>query len=347
MNITADNHFLPQAYLKNWSADGTRVWMYRTLVSHARVPEWELRPARGLGLQRHLYTSVSSGAESDSFERWIADTIETPAASALKKAVSGRPLTSDDWKRLTLYVAALDQRTPTSYLEHMARWERDTPAVMQRVMKRVERELRRAGGQQRLLRAPTPDPPRHHPLPLRVHVDRRITESQSAVKAELTLGRELWLHTMHHLLTNTAHVLNEHQWGIAHPAPGLEWFTSDHPVLRLNFNSDQEYDFQGGWGSRGTEILIPLSPTHMMFTQVGKSVPDEFTFTEQQTRTLQRFLAERAHRSVFAARPIRRVAWFHPRRVDANAFAAERRAWELWHTEHSAVAGDATEGHGS
>ena len=40
--ITHDNHYVPQFYLRNWSTDGLRVFTYRLLASHPNVPLWEL-----------------------------------------------------------------------------------------------------------------------------------------------------------------------------------------------------------------------------------------------------------------------------------------------------------------
>jgi hypothetical protein len=106
-------------------------------------------------------------------------------------------------------------------------------------------------------------------------------------------------------------------------------------VLRLNYYYEQgTYDFKGGWGSQGTDLILPLSPRHLLYTQVGAEAPDRFTFSNEMTSTIQRFLAERAHRWVFARRPTETVARFRPRRIDAAAVAAEKAAWQRWHNDH-------------
>ena len=43
-----------------------------------------------------------------------------------------------------------------------------------------------------------------------------------------------------------------------------------HPVLRLNYYKPGQYDFRGGWGNPGSEVLMPLSPRHLLYVQVGK-----------------------------------------------------------------------------
>ena len=76
--ITHDNHFVPQLYLKQWSDDGIHIWAYRILVSHENVPEWDYRPISGVAYQRDLYTSYDNGQEVDDFEKWLETEFENP-----------------------------------------------------------------------------------------------------------------------------------------------------------------------------------------------------------------------------------------------------------------------------
>lgn len=38
--ITHNNHYVPQFYLKNWSQDGNSIFVYNLLVSDSRIPYW-------------------------------------------------------------------------------------------------------------------------------------------------------------------------------------------------------------------------------------------------------------------------------------------------------------------
>jgi hypothetical protein len=42
--------------------------------------------------------------------------------------------------------------------------------------------------------------------------------------------------------------------------------------IPLNYYARGRYDFKGGWGNKGTEILLPLSPHHLLYTRVGHRV---------------------------------------------------------------------------
>lgn len=329
------SHSIPRAYLRGWSADGSRVWARRLLVPAATYPEWEQRPIRSLAAYEHLYTSVREGQESDDFERWINEEFEDPAAEPLSRAREGLPLSTSDLHRLAFYAAALDVRTPVSYLEQTARWNKTLPGVIQSTLTRVRRELRRAAKEGRPLpkAAPRPD----NPPPFRVTIEKAAKPGMKRVRAEVSIGRELWLHQMRYVLTSAAQVLKQHQWAVMRPAGGGKWFTSDHPILRLNFTSEDKYDFGGGWGSRGSEIIFPLSPDYLLYTRIGHARPMRDQFTLEQTILLQRLLAARAHRWIIAHRPSPRATWFRPRTVDKEVFVAEEREWKRWHEHQSAA----------
>lgn len=333
--FTRDNHFVPQAYLRRWSDDGTQVYGYRTLVPDNRVPEWTLRPIRGVAYHRDLYTSFVDGEEVDDFETWIKTEFEDPAFQALEKVASNTPLGPSDWERLAVFMAAQDLRTPASYLELTGWCEKELPGIVGQSVRRSVHRLEEAQKQGLKL------VPREGPDPLsdffRVRIDPggNSEEAQPSIRTEVVVGRGYWVANMRRLLTGPAQIARQHKWSIAEPAGATEWITCDHPVLRLNYYYEQgTYDFKGGWGSQGTDLIFPLSPRHLLYTQVGAEAPDHFTFPEELTFTIQRLLAERAHRWIFGRRPTEMVPRFRPRSIDPAAVEAEKAAWERWHDEH-------------
>ena len=149
--LKRDNHFVPQLYLKQWSEDSTQIFSYRTIVSHERVPEWKLRSIRGVAFHRDLYTTIENGLEIDQFEQWIEAEFETPAQEALDKVLNERNLTTLDWERLALFLAAQDVRTPTNYLESMKRWRQQIPEILNGTLKELVNKLEKAHQEGRLI----------------------------------------------------------------------------------------------------------------------------------------------------------------------------------------------------
>lgn len=131
MQIRRDNHFVSQFYLKNWSKDGKRINTYRLLVSNEKVPLWELKPIRGVAYRRDLYTTTINGEEVDEFEHWLENEFEIPVQEVIEKVKLNKNLFKEDWDKLALFLAAQDVRTPTTYQESVAQWEKSLPNLLE------------------------------------------------------------------------------------------------------------------------------------------------------------------------------------------------------------------------
>ncbi len=331
-NITRDNHYVPEFLLRQWALEG-RVFLYRILVSAPAVPEWHQKPTSTVGFRDDLYTSFSGGQEVDAFEKWTQG-IETPAATSIQKLTAGSKLTPADWRDIIRLVALQDLRTPQGFLELRKLWDRVIPGALTKSMQDAIGQLERA--HMRGERLPEP-PDRPDPIERLVRIEIEPPSEHGSDKAKIHAtvpsGRRLWLETVRNLMENAAKVLLTHRWSVAAPSGDLQWPLPDHPVLRLNWNSESDYNFGGGWNSPGTEIMMPLSPRHLLYVKVGAKMRNRFTLGDDATQLLQRLLAERAHRYIFATRNEKWVATARPRTVDAAAFAAEDRQWREWHQD--------------
>lgn len=330
-----DNHYVPRSYLKRWASDDGRLWSFRVLVSHPAVPHWRKVSPRGVAFHSHLYTRTVAGGESDDLERWLDVEFEGPAEESIERAVSGRRLTPTDWRRLARFFAAQDARTPARLVEDLKRWSRTMQPMLDDVMRGSVARLGAMSPQERaaqLGRVAANDA-----VPFRVTIQKNPDGQGGLIKGETILGRNLWVWSIKSLLTGPSlRALEGHRWTILTPPDGVTWFTTDDPVLKLNFNSPIEYDFGGGWGSTGTDLFLPLGPHHLLFTQVGKRVPPRGTPMDRRRADLiRRLTAEHAHRYVFAAAPDPFVARVRPPVVDGAALKRESAQWEAWHAAQS------------
>jgi len=332
--ISRDHHYVSQAYLRNWSDDGDHIYAYRTLVSHENVRKWNLRSIRGIAYHRDLYTTVdAAGDEYDDFERWLAAKFEQPAVETIERVISGRRLSPEDWHQLALFFAAQDVRTPASFLECMDRWADDLPELLKKTLSEAVRRIKEISLKGDQPATPPEASPLDYPVNVAVEIQSSSDEDVALIHAQVTAGRRLWIQSMRHLLSGTANKLRRHRWSIAKPAGNLEWITSDHPALKLNYHSKGKYDFKGGWGSPGTELILPISPNHLLYTQVDRKAQPRFTFSEEKTREMQKLLAGRAHRWILARKAMKHIAQFRPRIIDASVFEAEQEAWRSWHED--------------
>ena len=330
------HHFVPRLYLKRFAHADGRLWVYRTLVSHQSVPLWKSHSIRGVAYHSHLYTRIVAGGETDQFERWLDREFEDPAEEAINKAVSGSRLSPDDWQRLIRFAVAQYVRTPAHYLESAERWVAILPQVMEEsITGSLEKlDLAKRSG------APLPggETGDSDGLPLSVTITPKPGQDHSELKAELTAGRALWLWEATRVLTSTIEKLRGLRWTILTAPDGLPWFTTDDPLIRLNFYAEDRYDFKGGWGNPGTDIMLPLSPHHLLYTQVGKRPPRRGKAVPRiQAEAIRRCIAEHAHRMVFATAQDTEVPDLRPRIVDAELCRQEGDVWRRWHEEQSAA----------
>lgn len=328
--ITKDNHYVPQSLQRRWSQDEKHVYAYRTLVSHPDVPVWQLKSISKLAFHKDLYTQVANGCEVDEFEKWIGTQFEDLGFKAVNKIVDGVRLKPDDWHNLARLFAAQDVRTPSSFIEQTQWWEESLPTAIDESLKEGVAKLQDAMDNN------IPLEPLNEPTELakccRVHIDGRDdpTTDMATIRLEVLVGRKLWIANMRHLLTWIAETLCKHRWSIAQPCEGEEWPLTDHPAIRLNYYKHGHYDFKGGWGNPGTELMMPVSPRHLLYVQVGKKHPNRFPFSREQTKLVQKLIVERAHRWVFTSRPEQWVVDCRTRVVDKNRFAEEEEGWKEW-----------------
>jgi len=263
---------------------------------------WKETSTQRIAYHSHLYTRLAGGTESDEVEEWFGREFESPAEEAREKATSDARLTPRDWKRLIRFLAAQDVRTPARLVENLQRWNETVPGDIEESIQKSIRKIEKAKQTGENL-VPQEQPNAEY-FPFRVTTQIKPGEKFGTVKGEAISGRGLWLFSIRHLLTGRAlSVLESHKWSIVKPPVDMTWLTSDDPVVRLNFHSADRYDFGGGWGSNGTEILFPLGPRHLLYTQIGQPPLSRGTVMPRfQARMIRRFIAEHAHRFISYSR---------------------------------------------
>jgi hypothetical protein len=256
-----------------------------------------------------------------------------PGFEAIDKVVSGSRLAPTDWRNMARFVAAQDVRTPLTFIESMRRWDQQMPDMLERTIRESIRRLQDAKAKG--LPLPLRSEPNEFSGLLEVTIEPPAApdSNQATVRAVVPAGRRLWIASMRHLLTGAAETLCDHRWSVAEPYGDGEWPLTDHPTLRLNYYKPDHYDFGGGWGNPRSEIMMPVSPRHLLYVQVGSKAPTRFAFSREHTELVQRLLVERAHRWVFATRPAKWVDEVRPRIVDSARLEAEAKAWDDWHQD--------------
>jgi hypothetical protein len=302
------------------------------------MPLWKERSIAGVGYLSHLYTRIAAGRETDEIERWLDREFENPAAEPLQKATSGSRLTQEDWRHLVRFLAAQIVRTPAYFVENLPRWHAEVPILLDSTLQESVREFEAAKRSGKAITVS--DAPNRDYLPLRITAEARPGQNSGQLKATMVVGRGLWLFSMRHVLSGAgaSRHLHEHRWSILAPYQGLTWFTSDDPVIRLNYYGEGRYDFKGGCGVSGTEIFLPLGPHHLLYTRIGHRPPPRGeALPRAKTEMIRRFIAEHAFRMIFGASQEEDVAKLRPRTVNDELLRNEREQWQEWHAKQTAA----------
>jgi len=334
LNFRKDNHYVSQAYLRRWESSPGKAFLYHILVSNENVPLWHEKSIKGIAYHQHLYTRHISGAQSDAIERWFSTEFESPAENSIERVINEDHLTPDDWHKLVQFLAMQDLRTPARLEEFLKRHpEESIQKTLGEILESLPEKLETM--KQNGVVIPAVDR-KNADFPLKVTTEIKEEEEFGILKAETVVGRALWLRGIQHQLNNTARILHQHKWTIMRPARGMSWFTTDKPVILLNYDSPKKYNFNGGWDSKGSEILMPLSPEHMLYTRIGHRRPVRGSkFSVEVTHLLRRLIAEHAHRNIFGKTADTEAQAYRPRIVNAEYYKFEQDKWQRWHAEQT------------
>jgi len=334
-NIKRKNHYVSQAYLKRWESSFKKIWTYNTLVSEDKVPLWKERSISGIAYRPHLYTEIVDGNESDEIENWFEKEYETPAEKVIEKVIFNRRMSPDDWDILVRFLAAQDVRTPVRYLQHQKLMEEKLPDSIEETLEELKQLIESNSSLDIISGKDYSEI--NTKFPMKVITTFEEGKEFSTIEAKVLIGRKSWLSSFPRLLKDTANVLHNHKWTIMLPAKGLTWITSDNPVIRLNAYGLGEYDLLGGWGNKGGDLFLPLSPHHILYTQIGNKHPPRrgTRFSLEHTKMIRRFSAENAFRMIFSNTPDMEIEKIRSRIVDNNQYRKEEMDREEWHQYQS------------
>ena len=326
-NITHDNHYVPQFYLKNWSLDGKQIFVYSLLVPDSRIPYWVPKNIKSAAVWNDFYTRNNGESEIDEFEKWFNSEFESPVQRVLDNLLNGHKLSMDDAKILSRFVAAQHLRTPAHLSGLLERWCTEMPQLIENVLRNTFKQLEAghfiADNQTQLTEEVKL-------LPIKVSIDKNIGQA----RVDSLVGKGMYLFALKHLLTKTLDVMEKHKWSVVHAAEGISFPTSDDPVICMNYRSESDYDFKGGWGKKNGNIIIPISPKHLLITQIGSNLKGaQLDYSEHWSKFFRKIIIEHAYRYVYAIEPQKGMLAINPRRINSELYAREKTIMAGWHDE--------------
>jgi hypothetical protein len=334
-NPTRDNHYMPRGFLKAWTDTKGDIWEMARLVSHPSVPCWTPRKVSGTGYLRDLYTEQWDGEVGDSFETWICDAVETTGTVELNKLRRGVSLSPSEWTHVGRYLLALDLRTPSAFFRLRDAMQKAVPPVAKMqagcLHRKIVDNLHMGAGS---LEAAMPDViPVEHPTKIEV----KRTGGALYVGVTILGGRALWLASVRGLIEGSTNLMPALRWSIWRPCEGHTWPLSDRPVQKLKLNHQGLFSDRMSWGEPCVEIVVPISPTQLLYTKVGELADVSATLDEANTRKVQRMIVSSADQYVYANRRDMQIASYHSRSVSSVEFDQRKSAVAGWLKEQLAI----------
>ena len=339
-NISRNNHFVPQMYLDAWKNKNNKVWTYDLLVPNENCNLWNERATKSIASQQNFYIMLEDKKEVDDIEKYINEKFEIPASKPLKKAIKGEKLSDDDWKRIIDYIGCQIVRTPAfvNKMLYMSRNKLDN--TFQQTLLEMEKELNSMTiGELKNYskKIYNNNKSKHNGMfPLKI-VDTGINcGDKRLLKIETIIGKSFYLQEMIHLLTETIKVLHKHEWKIIDLDDRIKIPTSDDPVICLNYYSNVDYNFGGGWNNNGSEILFPISPNKIIYTKVGEK-DVKFYLDYQTSMKIKTMIVEHAYRRIFSIDNEKWITKTRKRYVNIDEFNREKKMLENWHENYKNI----------
>lgn len=336
--VTRDNHYVPQFYLRRWSDDGTTVLDYSTVVHNDRQCNWRRTPIKGTAVWRDLYTQHDGADINDEVERFFSNEVETAASPAFERAMRPEEMSATDKESLVNYLIAQLFRTPRSMNRTAEILKSKFAQVAEEAVNSAVRSIessefkdmeRRAGASFTSLGA-FPE------IPLKIDIDR----DGPAVRVATTVGREQFLASFgHHYHGRVGAVLRSYFWKIITVPDGISLPTSDNPVVLCHPEMPGKTGFDIGIGNPGTIVFLPLDERHALFTRAGASLNQIYSYepNEVAANFLIQSVILNADYHVYAKSEIPNISRIRHRRVDPEALNELRKNRSNWDAIQSGV----------
>lgn len=330
-SITRNNHYVPQAIIKNWSKDGNKVWVHRNLVSHEKVPIWKKCSVEKILFQPDLYTSVDIESLSllDEHEVYFKK-YEDEGLPAIKKILHGRKMSKENWKSIALFIAIQDLRTPFAFIRDIACNDRINESF-NKMMTETTNILSKSIFPQENFEFIDCRFSNQFNKSLKFRINKNPHNDMFDFEAEMIKGRELWLFNISKFMEKNSKYISSLKWSVILPANGWLWPLTDHPVTKMRLEPGKSFDNKGDWFLDKTNIFIPISPQIGLLSEVGSSLPSSLKLNVEYTKVFFRALLNQSRKWVVCDHQDTKVPMYKPRSLDKDGYDQEKREMKSWH----------------
>ena len=259
------DHYIPQYYLSGFaSSENDMVWVYEkggSLKFQSQV--------KNIAHETNYY--------SPEVERYLANEIEDPANSVIKKIRDRKQLTQSEKEILAIYMVVMLKRVPQSKI----RMKKTAPVIIQSLQQKWDKEISKL-----IL---------ENPSRTELLEKRRVEIKANFEKYSKNIPKDFWLELIPPERTpNIVKVIPEMTWLFLTCEKFPAFLTCDNPV----------FYFQGiGVGKPESEITFPISSNIVLWATWRSNIQEGYSpIKNQAIKEINRRTATNATRFIYHAR---------------------------------------------
>lgn len=326
-NITRNNHYVPQFYLKYWSNNGNTVRSYNGIIKHKSRKGWHSTPIKSTACYQDYYTDEIDGIDDDKIEHFF-EKMENKAKPIFDRVKRNNHLNESEMHILVDYLIIQISRTPAFY-------EFSNDITASNFDPLFRKTIARLSTRDDFTK---PSKPTHTTgkdfLPLNLEVDKEA----KTITAETCIGRHIFLSSALSFTDGKiANLLRQSNWKIITSEESL--FTSDNPVVFLRFDR-VEGDWKTGLKAYSSYDLIavylPITPKHLLITFLGATEEriKSIVGTDDFFELIQRCTVNNARRYIYSTCDDSRVLLWRPQTVCSETYEALEKERKSWHSSN-------------
>ncbi len=325
MNLSRDNHYVPQMYLKNWAVD-EKVKVYDLLVSNEKVPFWRECNIKKTAYRTNLYMRVENGQETDDFEHWFDKFFESPATLPIYKICNDEKLTVNEWRALSDYIAAQYVRTLAFQQNSKELCLNIVPGILENLTNKIANLKSRP-----LLKGKEDEISKLLPLDFKI-VDQDYDETHVLAEISTIIGKNSWLFFIKHLLENNGDflkVMRNMKWSIVKSHPGVSWPTTDNPVAVCRQLGDRLVK-STGIINKGVMVMMPVNSHTVLIGKYRNRMDYKISANKHFSYAIKEMIVTNAWLQIYSDIEDEEVKELRPRVVDIDEFKRIREEYANW-----------------
>lgn len=238
------HHAVPRFYLERFAKDDGLIWLHNV----EDVTAVRANPKDAI-VEKYLYSpEVGENPKDDSFEKFLAERIEGPAAPCLERLANGEEISPEDRQRIALFIAYQEYRSQymrdlvTGFVTEIAKDFVDVSLQNRDYMKSAFERMGKPISDEKLT---------------------LMTEAWNRGGVAVEATKIAWLHASKNCF-EIALMLDRMPWLIAEAPDGVEFLTSDTPIVKILTDRNVPPMYAGGWLSPSAESTFALDPHHIL-----------------------------------------------------------------------------------